>query len=26
MNTRVQGYIFDVLDLQGVPKFWTMHD
>jgi peptide/nickel transport system substrate-binding protein len=26
MNTAVQGYVFDVLDLQGVPKFWTMHD
>lgn len=25
MSKSVQGYVFDPLDLQGVPKFWTMH-
>jgi ABC-type transport system substrate-binding protein len=25
MSTSVQGYVFDVLDLQGVPKFWPLH-
>jgi peptide/nickel transport system substrate-binding protein len=25
MNSGVDGYVFDVLDLQGVPKFWPLH-